>query len=66
MIRNDNHLENQLNKAEDEITKSIHESFEKLEQAFSVTTPELNWFEQKIVEQKKQIQKKWRRGSSFI
>ena len=48
------------------LAKSMNKSFEKLEQSFSVTTPEFNWFEQKIVEQKKQIRKKWHHGPSFI
>lgn len=60
MIKDDNHSENQLNKAEAELGISINKSFEKLEQSFHVKTPELSWFEQKIVEQKKQIRKKWR------
>lgn len=59
MIKDDKYSEKQSNKAEDELSKSMNKSFEKLEQSFSVTTPEFNWFEQKIVEQKKQIQKKW-------
>jgi archaellum biogenesis protein FlaJ (TadC family) len=52
--------ENQLNKDEAELIGNISESFEKLEHSFSFTTPDLTWFEQKIVEHKKQIQKKWR------
>lgn len=60
MIRNNNHSENLLNKEEDELGNSIKKSFEKLEQSFSITTPEFDWFEQKVVEQKKQIRKKWR------
>lgn len=60
MIKDGNHSENLLNKVEAELGSSINKSFEKLEQSFSVTTPELDWFEQKIVEQKKQIRKKWR------
>lgn len=60
MIKNDNHLQKQLKKDEDELVNAINDSFDKLEQSFSFTTPELNWFEQKIAEQKKQIQKKWR------
>lgn len=60
MIKSDNHLDAQLNKAEEKITSSIHESFEKFEQSFSFSTPELQWFEQKIVDHKKQIRKKWR------
>lgn len=60
MIENNNHSGNQLNKEDDEFSASLNKSFEKVEQYFSVTTPELNWFEQKIVDQKKKIQKKWR------
>ena len=60
MIKSDNQLDGQLNKAEEKITSSIHESFEKLEQSFSFSTPELQWFEQKIVDHKKQIRRKWR------
>lgn len=60
MTKDNNHSENQLNKTEVEPGISINKSLEKLEQSFSVITPELNWFEQKIEEQKKQICKKWR------
>lgn len=61
MIENNKHMENQLSKEDAEFNQSLNQSLEKLEQHFSVATPDLNWFEQKIVEQKKQVQKKWRR-----
>ena len=61
MTHNDNHLENQSNKDKVEIVSSINDSFNKFEQSFSFTTPDLQWFEQKIAQQKEQIRKKWRR-----
>jgi hypothetical protein len=61
MINNDNHSENLSNKDKIEIVSSINDSLNKLEQSFSFTTPDLQWFEQKIAQQKEQIQKKWRR-----
>ncbi len=61
MIHNDNHSENLSNKDKTEIVSSINESLTKLEQSFSFTTPDLQWFEQKIAQQKEQIRKKWRR-----
>lgn len=60
MIENNKCTENQLRKEDAEFNQSLQKSLEKLEQHFSVTTPDLNWFEQKIVEKKKQVQKKWR------
>lgn len=59
MIKDDKHSENQLNKDEAEFVSSLNESFEKLEQSFSFTIPELSWFEQKMAQQKKQMRKKW-------
>jgi archaellum biogenesis protein FlaJ (TadC family) len=61
MIHNDNHSENLSNKDETEIVSSINDSLTNLEQSFSFTTPDLQWFEQKIAQQKEQIRKKWRR-----
>ncbi len=61
MTHNDNHLENRSNKDKVEIVSSINDSFNKFEQSFSFTTPDLQWFEQKIAQQKEQIRKKWRR-----
>ncbi|MEH6945572.1 YxlC family protein [Bacillus sp. JJ634] len=52
--------EKQSSKTEAEFVQSMNHSFEKLEQSFSFTTPDVNFFEQKIAEQKKQIRKKWR------
>lgn len=60
MNENNKHLENQWNKEDAEFCQSLNKSLEKLEQHFPVTTPDINWFEQKIAEQSKQIQKKWR------
>lgn len=52
--------ESHLSKDEQEFAKNVHDSFQKLEESISVSTPDEQWFQQMIIEQKVEVRRKWR------
>lgn len=51
-------LENEVNEIDSEMVKELREGLDKLEQSVPVFSPNLHWFEEQILQHRKQLRKK--------